>query len=233
MLAGALSAVEATIGHEFSNRKLLVVALTHRSYGHPNNERLEFLGDGVLNCVIAEFLYCQRADLSEGDLSRARASLVRADTLTEVAQACSLGDCLRFGDGETASGGASRPSILADALEAIIGAILLDSGYPECRAVIGALYGDRIAAAIAVAGHKDHKTALQERLQGQRLPLPVYALEGVIGLAHERTFVVQCSITDLDISTRGSGSSRRTAEQAAAGEALRLLASHERSLERS
>lgn len=216
--------LEAAIGHAFGRGELLTQALTHRSYGSPHNERLEFLGDSVLNCVIATLLYERFAGLREGDLSRQRANLVRQDALAEIAQALGLGDYLRLGEGELKSGGFRRPSILADALEAIIGAIYLDAGFAAARAAIEGLYRSSLEQVNPKESGKDPKTLLQEILQGRKLPLPHYALVATRGEAHVQEFEVECSLPALDIRVTGQGGSRRAAEQAAARAAIDQLA---------
>lgn len=216
--------IEMALGHRFGNAELLRQALTHRSHGSPHNERLEFLGDAVLNCVVASLLYQRFASLREGDLSRQRANLVRQEALAQVAQGLALGDSLRLGEGELKSGGYQRPSILADALEAIIGAIYLDAGFDAVRGVIERLLQPLIEQLDPRDSGKDPKTALQELLQAQRQPLPHYALLATRGEAHAQEFEIECVIPSLSIRSQGGGSSRRAAEQAAAHEALRLLA---------
>jgi ribonuclease-3 len=208
---------------------LLETALTHRSYGVPNNERLEFVGDGVLNCVIAELLFRRFDNLPEGDLSRLRANLVRQDTLHRIALELDLGLSLHLGDGELKSGGVSRPSILADAVEAIFGAIYIDGGFQDARAVIERLYAPLIESIDLSRDIKDAKTRLQEALQGVKLPLPVYTLEGAAGELHAQDFSVSCSIPKLGIITRAQGSTRRVAEQRAAELALVEWARHDTS----
>ena len=199
---------------------MLETALTHRSHGTPNNERLEFVGDSVLNCVIADLLYRRFDNLPEGDLSRLRANLVRQDSLHRIALTLDLGACLRLGEGELKSGGVSRPSILADAVEAILGAVYLDGGFQAVRYTISGLYEPLIGEIDLSKDIKDAKTRLQEALQGSRLPLPVYALEGTSGEQHVQDFMVTCSIPRLNIVTKANGSSRRIAEQRAAELAL-------------
>jgi ribonuclease-3 len=215
--------LEQALGHPFADSSLLQTALTHRSHGSPHNERLEFLGDSILNGVIARQLFDRFPDLPEGDLSRLRANLVRQDTLHQLALSLSLGEFLRLGEGELKSGGAQRPSILADALEALFGAIWLDAGFAAASAVIVRLYGDRLAAIVPGQPIKDAKTRLQEYLQGRRLPLPRYALTGTAGEAHVQQFSIACEIDALRIRTEGSGGSRRAAEQMAAERALEKL----------
>lgn len=215
--------LETALGHRFGNAELLRQALTHRSHSSPNNERLEFLGDAVLNCVVASLLYQRFTALREGDLSRQRANLVRQEALAQVAQRLALGDHLRLGEGELKSGGYQRPSILADALEAVIGAIYLDAGFDAARMVIERLLQPLLEQLDPRDSGKDPKTALQELLQAQRQPLPQYALLGTRGEAHAQEFEIECAIPSLSIRVLGGGSSRRAAEQAAAREALRLL----------
>jgi ribonuclease-3 len=212
--------LEAALGHGFGRPELLRQALTHRSFGSPHNERLEFLGDAVLNCAVAGYLFQHFDDLKEGELSRLRASLVRQETLAEIARDLHLGDFLQLGEGELKSGGSRRPSILADAVEAIIGAIYVDAGFEAARKVIDLLYKPVVARINPDAAGKDPKTALQEILQGRRLPLPRYGLLATHGEAHVQEFEVECVIPDLDIRTTGTGSSRRIAEQQAAQRAI-------------
>jgi len=215
--------VAEKIGHRFTDPALLRTALTHRSFGTPNNERLEFLGDGVLDFVIAGALYHRFPELPEGDLSRLRANLVRQDTLHALAEQLQLGRHLRLGEGELKSGGATRPSILADALEAVFGAIHLDAGYQAVEAVILRLYEPLLAALKPGQFQKDAKTRLQEWLQGRKKPLPRYELLETSGAAHEQRFTVACLIDNPARRTVGTGSSRRIAEQAAAELALKEL----------
>ena len=217
--------IERQLGYRFSNAALLRQALTHRSYGAPNNERLEFLGDGLLNFVIARLLFQQFTALPEGDLSRLRAGLVNQQALSELAASLSLGDHLRLGEGELKSGGFRRPSILADAFEAVIGAICLDGGFAAAEKVLTDLYGPLLTAIDpAASGNKDPKTRLQEYLQGKRLALPQYAIVSVEGEAHEQHFRVECVIPELSLRSLGEGSSRRAAEQEAARNAYELAA---------
>jgi ribonuclease-3 len=215
--------LEQAIGHKFSNPSLLRNALTHRSHSSPHNERLEFLGDSILNAVVARQLFDRFPDLPEGDLSRLRANLVRQDSLHQLALALSLGKFLLLGEGELKSGGSKRPSILADALEALFGAIWLDAGYDGASQVIARLYVDMIAAIVPGQPMKDAKTRLQESLQARRLPLPKYQLTGTEGEAHAQQFTIACNIDSLGIRTEGSGGSRRAAEQIAAERALERL----------
>lgn len=214
----------AALGHRFRDPQLLQQALTHRSFGSGNNERLEFLGDSVLNCVVAAFLYERFPHLNEGDLSRHRARLVRQETLAGIAAGLSLGESLSLGEGEMKSGGAKRPSILADALEAVFGAIQLDGGFDACRGVIERLYGPLLASLDPNESGKDPKTALQEALQARRLALPRYGLVETRGEAHLQEFEVECLIPELAVRCTGSGSTRRVAEQNAARLALKEIA---------
>jgi len=215
--------VARRLGHDFSDKKLLQTALTHRSFGTPNNERLEFLGDGILDCVIAAALFHRFPDLPEGDLSRLRANLVRQDTLHRLAVSLNIGDCLRLGEGELKSGGAQRPSILADALEALLGAIYLDAGFEMAFAVIAKLYQPLLDELKPGQVQKDPKTSLQEWLQGRKKPVPRYVLLEATGAAHEQRFEVACEIDTPSLRTIGHGASRRIAEQAAADKALKEL----------
>jgi ribonuclease-3 len=197
------------LDHSFTDPSLLRQALTHRSYGVPHNERLEFIGDAILNCVVALTLYERYPDLPEGDLSRVRAHLVNKDMLAQVARRLDLGAMIRLGEGEIRSGGAARASILADAMEAVFGAVFLDAAYTD-------LLHDADPAALG----KDPKTRLQEWLQAQRLPVPEYAIVATTGEAHAQQFAVECRIPGLAIVATGSGGSRRAAEQDAAASAL-------------
>jgi len=212
--------LEAALGHGFGRPELLRQALTHRSFGSPHNERLEFLGDSVLNCVIAAALYRSFATLREGELSRLRASLVRQETLADIARSLGLGEMLQLGEGELKSGGAQRSSILADALEAVFGAVHVDAGFDAARMVIECLYQPALARIDPSDAGKDPKTALQEILQGRHLPLPRYTLLATRGEAHAQQFDIECLIPELGIRTTGSGGSRRIAEQQAAQGAL-------------
>jgi ribonuclease-3 len=210
-------------GHVFRQPQLLQRALTHRSYSPEHNERMEFLGDSVLGCVIAKYLYSNYPQLSEGELSRLRSSLVREETLALLAQQLDLGSHLRLGEGELKSGGFRRPSILADALEALFGAVLLDSGFSEAEQAVLNLYVPYLQTIDVQTQGKDAKTLLQEYLQGKRLPLPTYTIIAMQGEAHEQSFHVECAIPRLKITTRGSGTSRRNAEQQAAQAAWQQL----------
>jgi len=211
------------LGYHFAERALLDQALTHRSYGLPHNERVEFIGDSVLNCVVAGLLYHRFPDLPEGQLSRLRANLVNRETLHELALGLNLGAFLRLGDGEARSGGARRPSILADALEAVFGAIYLDGGFAAAQDVIARLYAEPLSRLAVGEKSKDAKTRLQELLQGRRLPLPAYCVVQVSGEAHSQTFEVRCDVADLGVSAQGIGRSRRAAEQEAAQAALERI----------
>lgn len=215
--------LEKALGYRFSQPDLLRLALTHRSHSSPHNERLEFLGDSVLNCVIATLLYQRFAALREGELSRLRASLVRQEALAEIAAGFGLGDELRLGEGELKSGGFRRPSILADALEAVFGAIYLDGGFAAAQEAIARLYRRRVEQIDPRAEGKDAKTALQEWLQGRRLPVPHYTLLATHGEAHAQEFEVACSIPAVGLEVTGRGGSRRAAEQEAARAALDKL----------
>src|SRR5690242_13305334 len=206
----------ARLGYRFEQPELLRQALTHRSHSTPHNERLESLGDGVLNCVIASLLYQRFPQLPEGHLSRLRANLVNQECLSGIARALELGDELRLGEGELKSGGFRRPSILADAFEAITGAIFLDGGYESVALVLKNIFEPLLSELDPGTLGKDPKTLLQELLQGRRLPLPQYTVVAVRGEAHEQQFEVYCVIPDLGIRTSGSGPSRRSAEQSAA-----------------
>lgn len=216
--------LERSLGHVFTRRELLTQALTHRSRGALHNERIEFLGDAILNCVVAALLFERFPDNREGELSRLRASLVRQETLFIVAQALDLGNFLRLGEGEMKSGGFRRPSILADALEALFGAVYLDAGFDKAREVITRLLQPRLDDLDPHDSGKDPKTALQELLQGRHLALPSYVLCATRGEAHEQVFEVECRIPELDICTHGVGASRRAAEQDAARHAYCSIA---------
>jgi ribonuclease III len=211
------------LDHDFARPELLVQALTHRSYGSPHNERLEFLGDAILNCIVATLLFDRFPAIREGELSRQRANLVKQDTLAEIANRLKLGEFLRLGEGELKSGGFRRPSILADCLEAILGAIYLDAGFAAAYGVVEKLYGERLAEVDPKLSSKDAKTELQEKLQARKLPLPQYTLLATRGDAHEQEFEVECQIPTLSIATQGVGPSRRHAEQAAARSAIEQM----------
>ncbi|MBK8386939.1 MAG: ribonuclease III [Candidatus Accumulibacter propinquus] len=217
------SRLEQSLGYTFHDRALLLTALTHRSYSSPHNERLEFLGDAILNAVIARCLFERYPMLPEGDLSRLRANLVRQDSLHQQALALALGDCLRLGEGEQKSGGQQRPSILADALEALFGALWLDAGFDAAAAVVMRVYESVLDQLTPDQGIKDAKTRLQEHLQGMRLALPKYTLAATEGEAHAQQFKVVCVIEAFKIHTEGRGANRRAAEQMAAERALVAL----------
>ena len=208
--------LQERLGYTFQKPDLLMQALTHRSHSKKNNERLEFLGDSVLNCTVAEMLYERYGDLDEGDLSRVRANLVKQQALYEIAQALQLSDCLRLGEGELKSGGFKRPSILADSFEAIVGAIFLDSGFEASKKVLRKWYSQILEHVDPRTLGKDDKTLLQEYLQGHQLPLPIYTVFATTGVAHNQQFEVECSIPSLKVTLNGKGTSRRAAEQAAA-----------------
>jgi ribonuclease-3 len=215
--------LQQALAYSFTRPELLAQALTHRSYAALNNERLEFLGDSVLNCTVARALYDAFPDLPEGSLSRLRANLVRQETLAEIAAALKLGEVLRLGEGELKSGGFRRPSILADALESLFGAVFLDAGFDEAARVVRRLFDPLVAQIDPRASGKDAKTRLQELLQSRRLPLPDYRLVGTEGEAHDQNFIVECVLGKPALSTRGVGKSRRAAEQEAARQACDAL----------
>lgn len=218
-----LDQLQARLGHVFADARLLQEALTHRSFGQPNNERFEFLGDSILNCVIAIALFERFGELREGELSRVRASLVRQDALHRIALDLDLGDCLRLGEGELKSGGSRRPSILADAVEALFAAVFLDAGFAAAKAVVDRLYVPLLAEVDPLKPSKDPKTALQEWLQGRKMRLPQYEVARVLGAAHRQTFEVVCQVAALGLEASGQGVSRRAAEQAAAAAMLQQL----------
>jgi ribonuclease-3 len=218
-----LAELERRLGHKFGNPDLARQALTHRSFGAPHNERLEFLGDSLLNCAVATLLYERFPLLPEGDLSRLRAALVNQRALSEVALAVGLGDRLRLGEGELKSGGFRRPSILADSLEALLGAVFLDSGFEATRSAVAHLLAEQLEKASDKPVDKDPKTALQEHLQGRGLALPRYAVQKTEGEAHDQTFTVECRVDDLGLTASGRGASRRVAEQSAAEGVLAQL----------
>ncbi len=216
------SELESRLGHKFSAPRLLTQALTHRSHSVVHNERLEFLGDSVLNCAVAHLLHERYTKLDEGDLSRLRSNLVKQQTLYEVAQRVELARHLRLGEGELKSGGFRRPSILADTLEALFGAVFLDGGFQAARAVIAKLYHPILETVDPQTLGKDAKTLLQEYLQGRKIALPTYNVVATHGAAHNQEFEVECVIPKLDIRVTGAGASRRSAEQQAAKKALEL-----------
>jgi ribonuclease-3 len=214
--------ISQTIGYSFKDPDLLQRALTHRSFGANHNERLEFLGDSVVNCAVALELYRKFPDLPEGELSRLRASLVSQPSLAAIAAEHALGEALRLGEGEVKSGGSRRPSMLADAVEAIVGAAFLDGGFDAAKAVVQKLFGAALGQIDPRTSGKDAKTLLQEYLQSRKLALPRYSVVGIQGQAHEQLFQVECEIAELDIRSHGEGLSRRSAEQEAARAAYEL-----------
>ena len=218
-----LIGLQTRLQYQFKDIALLQRAVTHRSFSADHNERLEFLGDSVLGMVIASILYERLKDLPEGDLSRVRANLVRQETLHQLALELRIPEVLRLGEGESKSGGQKRPSILADALEALIGAVYLDAGFETAQALV-----TRLFKAVDINPHmqaigKDAKTELQEWLQGRKMRLPIYRVVGTLGAAHEQTFEVECEIDELNLNERGIGSSRRAGEQAAAAVMLQCI----------
>lgn len=219
----SLAALQARLQHPFSDPALLERAVTHRSYAADHNERLEFLGDSVLNLAVADLLFQRLQDLPEGDLSRIRANLVKQDTLHQLAVTLGLPDVVRLGEGELRSGGSRRPSILADALEALIGAVYLDAGYVSAQALVQRLYQDVEINPHMQASAKDAKTELQEWLQARKLKLPQYRVVGTLGAAHRQTFDVECEVVEMNLCERGIGNSRRAGEQAAAAAMLQAL----------
>jgi ribonuclease-3 len=216
-------ALQDGLAYLFRDPRLLQQALTHRSHSTPHNERLEFLGDGVLNCIIAAELFVRFPAIREGELSRLRASLVREQRLHEIAAGLALGDFLRLGEGELKSGGFRRPSILADALEALIGAVFLDGGFDGARDLVLRLYQAHLEAVDPKSADKDPKTQLQEWLQSRHYALPQYTVVATHGAAHDQRFDVECLIRELDVRASGSGTSRRLAEQEAARAAFEQL----------
>ncbi len=212
------------LGYEFADKKVVQQALTHRSVGNPHNERLEFLGDSILNFLVAEELFQRFPDAREGELTRLRATQVKGDTLASLARELGLGRELRLGSGELKSGGRDRESILADALEALIGAIFLDGELEDCRKVVRRIYETRFASLSSIKVSKDPKTRLQEWQQSRRMPLPEYAVVSVEGDSHNQLFTVSCMVAGLDHVSSGHGGSRRKAEQDAALNVLELLA---------
>ncbi len=222
-MSAALTDLGRRLNYAFNDPALLRRAVTHRSKGADNNERLEFLGDSVLNFIIAAELYERFPRLTEGELTRLRARLVKQETLARLARVVNLGDCLELGGGEFKSGGHDRDSILADALEAVFGAILTDGGNDAVRRVVLALYQPLLAAVDAGAIDKDPKTQLQEFLQKRLAVTPVYSVLEVAGEAHQQNFLVECRVPGLDAPVQGRGASRRAAEQDAAARALERL----------
>jgi ribonuclease-3 len=224
-VSNGLVALQQRLQYQFSDPGLLSRALTHRSFSIDHYERLEFLGDSVLSLAVSDMLYARLGALPEGDLSRVRANLVKQDTLHQLAVTLGLPDVLKLGEGEVRSGGQNRPSILADALEAIIGAVYLDAGYAQAQALVQRLFqAVEINPQMDAIG-KDPKTELQEWLQGRKLKLPLYKVVGTIGAAHKQSFDVECEIPELRLSERGIGGSRRAGEQAAAAAMLQTIKS--------
>ncbi len=222
---GQLFALQARLQHRFTDPQLLRRALTHRSFSSDHNERLEFLGDSVLNLAVSALLYERLHALPEGDLTKVRATLVKQEPLHQLALGLGLSELIRLGEGEIRSGGSRRPSILADALEALIGAVYLDAGYPAAEALVRRLFRDVEINSGMAASAKDPKTELQEWLQGRKLKLPVYRVAATLGVAHKQTFDVECEVAELGAVERGIGASRRAGEQAAAAAMLLALKS--------
>ncbi len=218
-----MEALQLRLQHPFTREALLSQALTHRSFSSDHYERLEFLGDAVLNTAVAHLLYTRLASLPEGDLSRVRANLVKQDTLHQLATELGLPDLLKLGEGEERSGGRKRPSILADALEAVIGAVYLDAGYIAAQALVERLFAKLEISPQMDAIGKDPKTELQEWLQGRKMKLPMYKVVGTIGAAHKQSFDVECEVPELRLCERGIGGSRRAGEQAAAAAMLQTI----------
>ncbi|MBK6862597.1 MAG: ribonuclease III [Ideonella sp.] len=223
-----LETLQRRIGYRFARPELLSRAITHRSFGADHNERLEFLGDAVLALAISSLLFERFAGSDEGDLTRVRAHLVREDSLHRVALMLGLPEMLRLSEGEARGGGAQRASILADALEAVIGAVFSDGGYEPAQALVRKLFGDIIATTDLDAWTKDAKTELQEWLQARRLPVPAYRIVATRGQAHAQTFEVECAVATLGLAEQGEGRSRRQAEQEAARRMVELLKASDR-----
>ena len=223
MPASSLDVLQQRLGHVFAQSGLLTRALTHRSFGSEHNERLEFLGDAVLNLAVSALLYQRFSGSDEGDLTRVRAHLVREESLHRAALAVGLPQALRLSEGETRGGGAMRASILADALEALIGAAFLDGGFDAAQQVVRNLFGELIAGTEIDSWSKDPKTELQEWLQARRLAVPSYRIAATRGQAHAQTFEVECLVASLGLAERGEGRSRRAAEQQAARRMLEGL----------
>jgi ribonuclease-3 len=223
-----LDALQQRLGYCFLQPGLLTCALTHRSAGADHNERLEFLGDAVLQTAVSALLYERFAGSDEGDLTRVRAHLVREDSLHRLALALGLPEVIRLSDGEARGGGAQRPSILADALEALIGAAFLDGGFAPAQAMVQRLFGETIATTEVDSWSKDAKTELQEWLQARKLPVPAYRIVATRGQAHAQTFDLECAVPALGLTEHGEGKSRRTAEQEAARRMLAALKASDR-----
>jgi ribonuclease-3 len=224
----SLLALQRRLGYAFREPALLQRALTHRSFGAEHNERLEFLGDAVLSLAISSLLYQRFSGSDEGDLTRVRAHLVREDSLHRAALALGLPEVIRLSDGEARGGGAQRPSILADATEAVIGAVYLDGGCEAAEQLVGRLFGEVIQATEVDNWSKDPKTELQEWLQARRIPVPAYRILATRGQAHAQTFEVECAVATLGLVDRGEGRSRRAAEQQAARRLLATLRASDR-----
>jgi ribonuclease III len=218
-----LEALQRRLGHRFASPALLQRALTHRSFSAEHNERLEFLGDAVLSLAVSALLFERFSGSDEGDLTRVRAHLVREDSLHRAALALGLPELLRLSEGEARGGGALRPSILADALEAVIGAVFVDAGFDAAHAVVRSVFGEVIQATEADSWSKDAKTELQEWLQARKIAVPAYRITATTGQAHAQTFEVECAVAALGLAERGEGRSRRVAEQEAARRMLALL----------
>jgi ribonuclease-3 len=227
-LGPAIQALQQRLGHSFAQPELLRTALTHRSWGAEHNERLEFLGDAVLSLAVSALLFARHGGSDEGDLTRVRAHLVREDSLHRAALVLGLPDVMRMSEGEMRGGGAQRPSILADAVEAIIGGVFLDGGYEAAQALVERLFGEVILATEAENWSKDAKTELQEWLQARRVPVPAYRITATRGQAHAQTFEVECAVATLGLAERGEGKSRRSAEQEAARRMLDALKASDR-----
>jgi ribonuclease III len=225
---GPLVALQERLQHRFGDPGLLARALTHRSFSADHNERLEFLGDSVLNLAVAALLFDKLQAMPEGELSRARANLVKQDTLHRLALELKLAEVIRLGEGEARSGGHRRPSILADALEAIIGAVHLDAGYSTAEALVHRLLRNVEINPGMAASAKDPKTELQEWLQGRKMKLPVYRVAGTLGAAHKQTFNVECEVPELGVTERGIGGLWRAGEQGGAPSILLPLKSKHR-----
>lgn len=228
VLDSRLDALQQRLGYHFLQPALLLRALTHRSAGADHNERLEFLGDAVLQTAVSHLLYARFAGSDEGDLTRVRAHLVREDSLHRLALALGLSEVIRLSEGEARGGGALRASILADALEALIGAAFLDGGFGPAQAMVQQLFGETIATTEVDSWSKDAKTELQEWLQARKLAVPVYRIVATSGQAHAQVFDVECAVAALGLSEHGQGKSRRIAEQAAAQRMLAALKASDR-----
>ena len=219
----SLQELQSRVGHRFHTVALLERAVTHRSFGASHNERLEFLGDAVLNLAVSQLLYVRFADSDEGDLTRVRAHLVREESLHRVALDLGLPEALRLSEGEARGGGAQRPSILADAVEAIVGAVHLDAGFEAAQSLVGRWFADLIDRTDVAHWGKDPKTELQERLQARKLPVPAYRIRATRGQAHAQTFEVECEVPALALTVAAEGRSKRLAEQEAARRMLALM----------